>query len=201
MKIALLFLGVAFSLPTLLLAQPGNNTPEMQEAMKALGLLLGGGTNTASSSSGVIHHRQLKALLPAEFAGMKRTNSEAGKQSAMGMNISYANAEYSSDDASAEAKISDISAMGEFMKMAQYAWANTELEQENDSGYEKTVQVDGFPAKESFTFDGKIGHLEIMIDGRLMVDLQGYGLEMEQLVNLAKVIDLKRLAGLQPATE
>lgn len=164
-----------------------------QDPMAALGMLFGAG-----ATNPVVHHSQLKALLPAEFAGMKRTNSEAGKQAAMGMNISYAEAEYSNDDASLRAKISDISAMGEFMKMAQYAWMNSEMERETDEGYERTTNIDGFSAMEKYDTSNKSGDLQIMVDGRFMVELSGSGVEMQSVKDLAAAINLKKLQALKP---
>lgn len=166
-----------------------------QDPMAMLGQLLGGG---GTATNPVIHHSQLKALLPAEFSGMKRTNSEAGKQAAMGMNISYAEASYSDDNASLDAKITDISAMASFMRMAQYAWANSEMERESDSGYERTTKIDGFPAKEEYDNSGKYGRVEVMVDGRFIVEVSGSDVDMEKIVGLVKAIDLKKLQSLQP---
>lgn len=167
-----------------------------QDPMALLGQLLGGG---GAATNPVIHHSQLKAMLPADFSGLKRTNSEAGKQAAMGMNISYAEATYSDDSgASIDAKITDISAMASFMRMAQYAWANSEMERESDSGYERTTKIDGFPAKEEYDNQGKYGSVEVMVDGRFIVEVRGSQVGMDKITGLLKTIDLKKLQSLQP---
>jgi len=80
--------------------------PTPQDPMAALGAIFGANTNP------VVHHSQLKALLPTEFAGMKRTNMEAGKLPSLGFSISYAEAEFSNDESNLRAKISDVGGMG-----------------------------------------------------------------------------------------
>lgn len=174
-------------------AQSSGN-PDMQEAMKALGMLMGGG-NTNNTA---VHHKQLKELLPAEFEGMKRTSSEAGKNAAFGINVVYAEAVYEKEGADITVKISDISSMGQFMKMAQFAWTQTEVEKESDRGYERTTTVAGHPAQEKFTHEGKRGELQVMVDSRFMVEASGNGIEMTSLQGLLTAIDLNKLAGLKP---
>ena len=177
------------------LAQPAGN-PDMQEAMKALGMLMSAGGNTNQAAA--LHHRQLKELLPTEFEGMKRTSSEAGKNAAFGMNVVYAEATYEKDGADITVKISDISSMGQFMKMAQFAWTQAEMEKESDRGYERTTKIDGHPAQERYVNDGQRGELQVMVDGRFMVEASGNGIEMASLQALMMAIDLNKLAGLKP---
>jgi len=171
---------------------------EMKEAMNALGALFGAAAQAGASTNQAIHQRQLRDLLPAEFNGMARSNTEAGKNAMFGMNMSYAQATYAKDEASINVKISDISSMGEFVKMAQYAWTANEMERETDDGYERTTKVDGHPAQERFDSRYKQADLQIMVDGRFMVELDGSNVEMAALQDLVKAIDLKKLAALKP---
>jgi uncharacterized protein YdeI (BOF family) len=175
------------------IAQPAGNT-EMQEALKALGALMGGGTNSAPA----ISQSQLKGLLPADYEGMKRSNSEAGKNAALGMNITYAMAEYTNAESNIEVKVSDVSAMGQFMKMAQFAWTQSEMERESDSGFERTTKIGGHPAQERYTYRDKSGEIQVMVDGRFMVEIKGSGVEMEQLQGMLKALDLNKLTALKP---
>jgi len=198
MKKLIILAAVSVMLSGISRAQPAEAGAEMQEAMKALGMLFGGGAGGEQEAKPMVHQRQLRALLPEEYEGMRRSNTEAGKQAAFGMNISYAQGTYSSGDARIDAKITDISAMGEFMKMAQYAWANAEMERESDDGYERTVKIEGFPGQESYENAYKSGRIQIMVDGRFIVELDGSGVEMKTMHGLLAAIGLKKLAGLQP---
>ncbi len=167
---------------------------EAENPMAALNMLFGGAIGTNQ----VVHQSELKALLPATFAGMKRVNVETGKIPALGMNISYAEADYENDDARVQAKISDIGGMGEFMKMAEYGWLQSEIERESEDGYERTTRVAGFPAQESYENTSRSGRLQIMVDSRFMVELSGDGVEMSTIMDLATAIDLKKLQSLKP---
>ncbi len=175
-------------------AQSSGNAQEMQQAMQALGALM----NAGATNSTAVHQSQLKALLPGEFEGMKRSRSEAGKNAAFGMNVVYAEASYKGEGADITIKISDISSMGAFMKMAQFAWTQAEMESESDDGFERTTKIDGHPAQERFRNSGKQGEIQVMVDGRFMVEVEGNGLEIASYHNLLKAVDLGKLAGLKP---
>jgi len=187
---------IAAALSATAQAQPANYNAE--DAMKAFGALMSAGATTNAQA---IHFRQLKELLPAEYAGMKRSNVEAGKNAAFGMNISYAEATYSKDQSRITVKLQDISSMGQFMRMAQFAWANNEMERETDDGYERTTKIEGFPAQESYRSDSKSGELQIMVGERFIVEADGNGVTMEQIKGLLNAIGLKKLSGLKPAAE
>ncbi len=198
MKIALGLCCVAVGFLSLesTVAQPAGNQ-DMQEAMKALGMLMNaGGTNTSA-----VNQRQLKDLLPAEFDGMKRSASEAGKNAAFGMTVVFAEGTYGKGEPEVTIKLSDISSMGQFMKMAQFAWTQTEMERETDEGYERTTKIGAHPAQERFVNDGQRGEVQVMVDGRFMVEVTGRGLPMEKLHDLIKAVDLDKLAALKPETQ
>lgn len=178
------------------ISQQQNQAADAQEAMNALGALFGGG----GSTNATVHFRQLKELLPAEFKGTKRSASESGKNAAFGMNISYAQADYTVGDGQITVKISDISAMGQFMKMAQFAWTQSEIERETDTGYERSTHIDGFAAQEKYESDTKSGQIQVMVDDRFMVEVNGNGVEMDDMKALIDAVGLKRLAALKPET-
>ncbi|HMP90043.1 MAG TPA: hypothetical protein PJ991_07570 [Kiritimatiellia bacterium] len=180
--------------PHVTFAQPNVGT-EMQDAMKALGMLMGGG---GGATNQVVHQRQLRDLLPTEFEGMRRSNTEAGKNAAFGMNISYAQGTYAKDNQTITVKLSDISAMGEFMKIAQYAWAQQEMERESDDGYERTTKIQGFSAQETFENTYKSGSINVMVDGRFVVEAESSGVDMDKVKKLLTTINLKKLAELKP---
>lgn len=189
----LVIIGLSLAVSFTAQSQSTQDAVDPAEAMKALGALMGGGSTNAA-----IHFRQIKELLPAEFNGMKRSNAEAGKNSAFGMNISYAQADYIKDDARINIKISDISSMGAFMKMAQFAWAQAEIEKETDDGYELTSKIDGHAAQESYEYAGKSGKVQVMVGERFTVEASGSGVEMDDIKGLLKAIDLNKLNALKP---
>jgi len=84
------------------------------------------------------------------------------------------------------------------MAFAEYAWLESEVERETDEGYERTTKIDGFPAQESYQTIDKSGNLQIMVDGRFMVELSGSGVEMQTIKDLAAAINLSKLKDLKP---
>jgi len=192
-KYYLVFVGFALFQSFQAKAQSQPEIVEAEAAMKALGSLFGGGSTNAA-----IHFRQLKELLPVEYNGMKRSNTEAGKNAAFGMNIAYAQAEYVKDESQISIKISDISSMGSFIRMAQFAWTQNEVEKESDDGYERTGKVDGHPSQERYEYSGKSGKLDVLVADRFTIEASGQGVEMDEIKGLLKAIDLNRLATLKP---
>jgi hypothetical protein len=166
----------------------------MQEFMKAMTGVLGGGTNAAAA---VVDFRDLKALLPAELPGLKRSNAKGEKTGAMGMTVSYAEGRYESGDASIEIKISDNGALG-FMGALQTAWTTQEIDSESDTGFERTTAYGSYKAKEQFDSADKSGKVEIMVAGRFMVEVTGNGVGFEAIQAAAKTLDLQKLAAIKP---
>lgn len=187
-------LAVVLALITPLRAQQGQTAqPDMQEFMKAMTTVMGGGTNAAA----VVDFRELKALLPAELSGMKRTNAKGEKTGAMGMTVAYAEGRYEAGDASIEIKISDNGGLG-FMGAMQAAWASQEVDSETDTGFERTTMYGSYKAKEEFDTASRSGKVEILVATRFMVEVSGNGVEFAALQAAAKALDLAKLATIQP---
>jgi hypothetical protein len=166
---------------------------DMQGFMKAMTSLMGGGTNSAA----VVDFRELKALLPAELPGLKRTSAKGEKTGTMGMNVSYAEGRYEAGEASIEIKISDNGGVG-FLGAMQTAWASQEIDSETDTGFERTAMYGTYKAKEEFDSASRSGKVEILVAGRFLVDVSGDGTTFEALQAAAKGLDLAKLATLQP---
>jgi hypothetical protein len=170
--------------------------PNMDELMKAMGAIMGAGTNAAVA---VVDFRELKALLPAELPGMKRTAASGEKNSAMGMTVAVAEGSYEGGDSSVNIKITDMGGTGTLMGMAAAGWAMSEIDKETDTGYERTTTIDGNKAHEEYDTDDKSGETQVLVGGRFLVEVDGNSVTPEQLKSAVSKIDLKKLAGLKPA--
>jgi len=138
----------------------------------------------------------LKALLPAELPGMKRTDATSERTQSMGIDMSSAEGEYSATDgrdAYVRIKLMDAGNMSESMRMGM-VWLTAEYSRETDTGYEKTTTINGCRGMEKYDTQDKEGSLEIMVAGRFSVDVKGYGVTMEMLKQVVDKIDLKKLA-------
>lgn len=143
-----------------------------------------------------VDFRELKALLPAELAGMKRTSVEGEKNGAMGMSIAKAEARYENDGASVKITVSDFGGLSGFAAMAQFGWAMQEIDRETENGYEKTITLAGNKAIEKYNKEGKNGEVRIMIKSRFMVEIEGNGIDMAAIKAAAAKLPMDKLAAL-----
>lgn len=175
-------------------AQNPEGMPDMTELSQAMQAMFSTGTNAAP----VVDFRELKALLPQEISGIKRTSASGEKNSAMGMNVAEAQGMYETDDGSLTIKITDMGGMGQFMMMAQAGWASAEIDRESDDGYEKTTTVAGYKAIEEYSSNTKQGTIKILVGQRFMVEILGDNMDMEPVKAAAAAIDLKKLETIKP---
>jgi len=140
---------------------------------------------------------KLKALLPAELPGMKRTDATSEQTQSMGIDMSSAEGEYSAADgsgANVRIKLTDTGNMSGSMRMGMGPWMTGEYSRETDTGYEKTITINGCRGMEKYDTKNKEGSLQIMVADRFIVDVEGYGITMETLKQVVGKIDLKKLA-------
>jgi len=139
----------------------------------------------------------LKALLPTELPGMKRTNATSERTQSMGIDMSSAEGEYNAadgSDADVRIKLTDTGNMSGSMRMGMSAWMTGNYSRETDTGYEKTTTINGCRGMEKYDTQNKEGSLEIMVADRFIVEIEGYGVTMETLKQAVDKIDLKKLA-------
>lgn len=196
MKIKSLALIAAVTLAAALSCAAQEAPPDMAEFMKAMSGALGGGTNAPA----LVDFRELKALLPASLDGMKRVSATGEKSGAMGMSVAFAEAKYRAEDGGEiTIKISDNSGMGGLMGFAQQAFGTMEVDRETETGFERTTQYGKHKAKEEYDHEEKQGEVEIMVDSRFAVEVEGQTVPWKAIEAAARAIDLDKLASLKPA--
>lgn len=180
------------SLPAL--AQQGQQ-PDLGALMGALGAMMQGNTNSATAAT-VTDFRELKALLPPELPGMKRTSASGEKSGAMGMTVSFGEARYEgADGAYITIKITDMGGTG-FASMMAAGWTMQEIDRESDTGYERTTTIGGHKAMEKFDTQYNNGSTELMVAGRFHVEVEGSEIKPENLQQAVGKLDLNKLAAL-----
>jgi hypothetical protein len=139
----------------------------------------------------------LKALLPVELVGLKRTDASAERTQMMGMDTSNAEGQYSAADgsgANVRIKLTDTGNMSGSMKMGLTNWTTMQYSRETDTGYEKSTTINGCKGMEKYDTQNKEGSLQILVADRFIVDVQGYNVTMEAIKKVVDQIDLKKLA-------
>lgn len=173
-----------------------NGTANMGDAMAAMSAAVSGAN--AGKKVETVDYKQLKDMLPADLAGMKRTDATGEKTSAMGMQVSNAEGRYSSDQGSSiSIKISDIGSLTGLAGMAAYAWAATDYDRESDNSYEKTTTFNGYKAHEKYDKQNKSGELSALIGNRFVVEAQGNGVDMNAIKDAVGKVDLRKLDGMK----
>jgi len=72
-------------------------------------------------------------------------------------------------------------------------WANTEIDNEGDDGYQKTLKIGGHSAMESYENESKNGTLTLVVNGRFLINIDTTGLDPKVLKAALESIDLKAL--------
>ena len=178
-----------------------DGAPSGQQAMAAAAAQVmqafQGGTNNPLAAMGgkpAVDFRELRALMPEQLAGLRRTNSRGQKNGALGLNVSEATGEYGEGDGPRlEVKIVDLAAMGPLGAMAGLGWATSEVDSEGDQGYERTATFNGFKALEKYRTAGKSGSVDLMVANRFKVQIEGTNIEPAQLKAAAESLDLSTL--------
>ena len=144
--------------------------------------------------------KKLQEFLPKiDLDGFRRLKPGGSTSSAMGMSTSEATLTYSkSEEVSIEVKISDIAGVP-FAQMGASMIGMTEFENETETGYEKSVKIQGFAGTEKAdnTEDTKSCEISLFVGNRFMVELRGTGTNdaalLHKLVNDMKLGDLSKV--------
>ena len=148
---------------------------------------------------------ELKAMLPADADGLRRTNARGEKTGAFGANVVQATGEYGDGEGPrVEINITDLAAMGPFGALAGFGWMQTEVDSEGDHGFERTTEQSGFKTLEKYTNASRSGTITVVVGNRFIVEVEGRNIDPTKLQACARAIDfsaLDNLAKAQPATE
>ncbi len=154
----------------------------LQEASDALR------NNSNGEEVEVMGFRDLKEIMPGRLLGMERTKHTGEKTSAMGFAISQAEAEYEDGAQNLEVQVVDAGQFG-MMKMGVAAWATMEIDRESDTGYERTIEIDGHKAYEKWDAHSGRAELILLYKDRYIITLKGDGLDEDDMRKALRRID------------
>jgi len=138
----------------------------------------------------------LRGFLPEELDGMKRSDFNAQRSGAMGMQISTAYANYSDGkDRNIKIELADTGNMRGMMAMASAVAHSTE--QQSDNGYEKTYSDHDRLVHEAWNSQTKTGEYDVIVASRFSVKASGSGASMDDLKRAVNDMDLDKLAALK----
>lgn len=146
-----------------------------------------------------VDFRELKALLPENIANLKRTNASGEKSSAMGINISKAEADYNDEQGnkSIDVEITDLGSVSGLTAFAAYGWYMADIDKETENGYEKTFMYKGNKAFEKYNKSSQNGEISVLVAKRFMVELNGNNVTMDELKAALDMIDIGKLESMK----
>jgi len=171
-------------------APPANMEEAMQQAEKAL--------KDAQLQQPVepVNFRTLQELLPEKLAGLERTKLGGETAGAMGIKFSKAEGKYkSADGKNIQLDIVETGELG-MSTTAMAALAMTDVDKEDDNGYERTSTLNGYKSFEKFRKQGSDCELGVLVEKRFVVSANCRGCEMEALRSVVQSVDFNRLKNL-----
>lgn len=175
-------------------AQKSGDSQAQSAAMgKMMGAMAG-----SNGSVEALAPDQIKAFLPDSLGSLKRSSLSAERNSAMGMQISQATANYAADNGQhVTLEVSDTGGAKGFMSLA--AAMAPEEEKQTDHGYEKTYSADGNLVHEEWDTQSKYGEYSVVVGKRFTVKANGNVDSIDQLKQAVASIDLGKLESLKDA--
>lgn len=157
-----------------------------------VGAALGGNGKVVSLSPD-----RIKPFLPDTLDGLKRTQSSAERNAALGVQISKATASYS-DGANHTLNL-EITDSGSLKGLVGFAagWGGVEQESENDTGYEKTYKSGGQLIHEKWNKQAQSGEYGVVIGDRFCVVVAGNASGIDELKQAAASINVSGLEALK----
>jgi hypothetical protein len=175
--------------------QSGDSTAKANAAAQMVQAALGGG----SAKVEALPPDRIKLFLPESLAGLKRTESAAERNGAVGMQVSKATASYSDGAARRlELEITDTASLRGLVGLAT-GWAGVEQDRETDSGLEKTYREGGRLTHEKWDNRTHRGEYGLMIADRFSVSVSGEAANIGDLKSALGSIDLAGLSALRDA--
>lgn len=143
----------------------------------------------------VVNFRDLKELLPDEIGGVDRTDAKGQRNGMFGINIAQAEGKYRDGKKSAEVSIVDVGGIGLAIK-SMANWSQMEIDNESDDGYERTTEIDGYPALVKWNGRSQRAEIAVLVENRFIVSLKGRNMDMDDLEDALDEIDLDDLEDL-----
>jgi len=136
----------------------------------------------------------LLALTPENFMGAARSDVSTSSGGMGSVAASTAKATYVIGEGSVTLTVSDIGTMGGLGAMA--AAMNVNTSSSSADGYEKVTTVDGVMTSEKYNSSSKSGEYTIVNNGRISVDAEGNGVDINAIKSLVASVDMGKAKSL-----
>ena len=166
----------------------GNALGELGESLKDIKLTKDG------EEVETVSFREIKKVMPSTLVGLDRTETSGETNGALGIKVSTAEAIYEGDDdQKIELSITDTGGAG-LAIMGMATWSKVEVDRENKHEIEYTTTIEGYKAFVSYKKKRKKGSISLIVDDRYVVNLEGKGLDLDDLEKAIKKLGVKKYA-------
>lgn len=145
-----------------------------------------------------VNFRTLRELLPEEAAGLPQSEVEGSTDGAMGFSISQVEASYGEEGGESEIDLSilDYGAIPS-MAMMGLGWTMADIDRESGSTYERTVSFGGERGYRKYDSETRTGEFSLVVADRFVVQVEGSGVDDDDLEAALRAVDLSGLAELR----
>jgi len=177
---------------------PATNIPDMQDNYKDSAAQTKEALTEMNQGKDIkpVEMETLKSMLPAELAGMKRTNASVEHNQMMGFDMATAEAEYGAEDSYIKITIMDAGNLSGSMKMGMASWSMMQYNRETETGYEKTITYKDYKGMETYDKETRSGSIQVFIKDRFLLTVEGSQISMDGLKKAIDKIDIKKLESL-----
>lgn len=142
-----------------------------------------------------VNFRELKPLLPEALAGFDRTDISGKTSGAMGFKFTTVAASYKNNDQVVEISLVDAGGLGSTLMGAAF-WSELDIDEESDKGFKRTLEIDGKKSYQECKNNNQDCQLAMIVGERFVLSIEGRDTNMDQLLKMAKSIDLDELEGM-----
>ena len=137
-----------------------------------------------------VSFKELLAYLPQAPRGWEALEPEGETNSFGSYSISQVSRAYTQGDKEMEVSIFDWA-----FNSALYTpfVLSTEFSQESTSGYNKGIKIDDMPGREEYTYSSKQGSLNLLVNSRFLVRIEGKNIEDLELREWWQRLDTRSL--------
>jgi hypothetical protein len=171
---------------------------DMAKGLEAMARGMSGGAATGDSDVkpvDPVSFRDLQTVMP-EVSGWEKTNP-TGERMSSPFSFSQASVTYKKGDAEIEQKIMD-SGFNQLLFTPFTMFMAAGYEKETADGFERSVNVGGYPGWEKWDKGSKNGELNVVVNKRFLVQVEGHGVDdIKTLHAVLDQTDLKKLASLK----
>ena len=140
-----------------------------------------------------VSYQELIEYLPQSPRGWTAEKPKGQTSSFGNYSISQVEQSYSKQD-----KLMTVSIFDCAFNSALYApfLLSTEFSQESTEGYNKGIKIDDIPGRESYKYSSRKGSLNLLIDRRFLVKIDGNNIEEDELKQWWHLLDRQSLSKL-----